>query len=52
MVEEGLPGFYKGMGAKMFGSVLGAAIMLMIKEKLVDATRMVLSNRKREERIT
>lgn len=43
LAEEGFLGFYKGMGAKIVQSVLAAALMLMIKEKLADFTRYMLA---------
>lgn len=41
--EEGLKGFYRGMGAKMFASVFAAALMLVIKEKLTDTSRTLVT---------
>lgn len=40
---EGLYGFYKGMSTKIVQSVLGAAILFMIKEELVKGARLLLS---------
>jgi hypothetical protein len=40
--QEGLPGFYKGLSAQILKTVLGAALMLMIKEKTTAVTWAVL----------
>lgn len=37
--SEGLPGFYKGLDAQILKTVLSAALMLMIKEKVTDGSR-------------
>ncbi|GMH41496.1 hypothetical protein BSKO_09406 [Bryopsis sp. KO-2023] len=44
--EEGFFGFYKGMGARMLASVLAAALLLMIKEKLAEEAKAILSLKK------
>jgi len=40
---EGFNGFYKGMGTKIVQSVLAAAVLFMVKEKLVEQTRSLLA---------
>ncbi|XP_059628030.1 peroxisomal nicotinamide adenine dinucleotide carrier-like [Cornus florida] len=40
---EGFYGFYKGMGTKIVQSVLAAAILFMVKEELVKASRWLLT---------
>uniref|UniRef100_A0A0D6R711 Peroxisomal nicotinamide adenine dinucleotide carrier n=1 Tax=Araucaria cunninghamii TaxID=56994 RepID=A0A0D6R711_ARACU len=45
--HEGLSGLYKGMSTKIVQSVLAAAIIFMIKEELVEATRAVVSKNKK-----
>eukprot|EP00803_Ostreobium_quekettii_P008889 evm.model.scf_1961.1 EVM.evm.TU.scf_1961.1 scf_1961:5384-9815(-) len=40
--EEGVFGFYRGMGAKMLQSVFSAALMLVIKEQLTEGVRWLL----------
>ncbi|KAK9814416.1 hypothetical protein WJX72_005617 [[Myrmecia] bisecta] len=39
---EGFTGFYKGLRAKLAQSILAAALMMMIKEELTQATRAML----------
>lgn len=39
---EGFAGFYKGMGTKIVQSVFAAAVLFMIKEELVKATRLLV----------
>lgn len=41
---EGFAGFYKGMSTKIVQSVLGAAVLFMIKEELVKGVRSLLIN--------
>lgn len=41
---EGFSGFYNGMNTKIVQSVLGAAILFMIKEELVNGARLLLSS--------
>lgn len=40
---EGLEGFYKGMGTKIVQSVFAAAVLFMVKEELVKATRLLVT---------
>lgn len=43
MRYEGLSGFYKGMGTKIVQSVFAAAVLFMVKEELVKATRILVT---------
>lgn len=40
---EGVSGFYKGMGTKIVQSVFAAAVLFMVKEELVKATRLLVT---------
>lgn len=40
---EGILGFYNGMGTKIVQSVFAAAVLFMIKEELVKASRLLLT---------
>lgn len=43
MRYEGLSCFYKGMGTKIVQSVFAAAVLFMVKEELVKATRLLVT---------
>ncbi|XP_020252398.1 peroxisomal nicotinamide adenine dinucleotide carrier [Asparagus officinalis] len=49
---EGFPGFYKGMGTKIVQSVFAAAVLFMIKEELVKATRLLVTGDLKLENIS
>ncbi|KAF8065929.1 hypothetical protein HT031_002990 [Scenedesmus sp. PABB004] len=40
--DEGLRGFYKGMRVKLLQTVLAAALLMMLKEELYTATRLLM----------
>lgn len=42
MRREGLGGYYRGMSTKITQSILGAAILLVCKEKITDITRNLI----------
>lgn len=42
MNREGLRGYYRGMSTKITQSILGAAILLVCKEKITDITRNLI----------
>ncbi|KAH7430161.1 hypothetical protein KP509_09G086400 [Ceratopteris richardii] len=43
---EGVGGFYKGMGTKILQSVFAAAVLFMVKEELVKATRILVAKKR------
>jgi len=45
--REGVGGYYQGIRTKIVQSVLAAALLLMLKEKITDATKAMLLERKR-----
>lgn len=47
--REGVGGYYQGIRTKIVQSVLAAALLLMLKEKITDATKAMLLERKRRE---
>lgn len=46
MKREGLGGYYRGMSTKITQSILGAAILLVCKERITDITREFLERMK------
>ncbi|CAI5483544.1 unnamed protein product [Closterium sp. Yama58-4] len=45
--QEGVRGFYHGMGTKMAQSVFAASLLFLTKEEIVKAVRLVLDRRSR-----
>lgn len=50
--DEGVRGLYKGLQAQILKTVLGAAIALMLKEKLSEMQLKVLREIARRERLS
>lgn len=40
--DEGWHGFYKGMNVKLLQTVIAAALLMMLKEEIFSATRLML----------
>ena len=40
--NEGIPGFFKGLEAQILKTVLGSALLLMIKEKITKTTWVIM----------
>ncbi|KAI4384525.1 hypothetical protein MLD38_002667 [Melastoma candidum] len=49
---EGMSGFYKGMSAKLFQSVLAAALLFATKEELVRVVRLFIDGKSRSNSTT